>query len=38
MAYENILYEKEGRTAILTLNQPEVMNAYTRKMVREIAD
>jgi 2-(1,2-epoxy-1,2-dihydrophenyl)acetyl-CoA isomerase len=38
MAYEDIVYEKEGRIAILTLNRPEVMNAYTRKMVWELAD
>ncbi|MBT3363544.1 MAG: enoyl-CoA hydratase/isomerase family protein [Chloroflexi bacterium] len=38
MKYEDIVYEKEGRIAILTLNRPEVMNAYTRKMVREMAD
>ncbi|MCK5428076.1 MAG: enoyl-CoA hydratase/isomerase family protein, partial [Anaerolineales bacterium] len=38
MDYEDIIYEKEGVIAILTLNRPEVMNAYTRKMVREMAD
>jgi 2-(1,2-epoxy-1,2-dihydrophenyl)acetyl-CoA isomerase len=38
MAYEDIIYEKTDRIAILKLNRPEVMNAYTRKMVREMAD
>ncbi len=38
MDYQDIIYEKEGRIAILTLNRPEVMNSYTRKMVREMAD
>jgi len=38
MDYKDIIYEKEGRIAILTFNRPEVMNAYTRSMVREMAD
>jgi len=37
MEYEGIVYEKEDRIAIIRLNQPEVMNAYTRKMVWEMA-
>ena len=37
MEYEGIVYEKESRIAIIRLNQPDVMNAYTRKMVREMA-
>jgi len=37
MNFDDIIYEKEDGIAILTLNRPEVMNAYTRKMVREMA-
>ena len=28
-----ILYEVEGRTAIITLNRPEKRNSYTEEMV-----
>jgi len=38
MDFKDIIYEKEDRIAILTLNRPEVMNSYTRQMVREMAD
>lgn len=36
MTYEDIIYQKEKHLAIITLNRPQVMNAYTRKTVREL--
>ena len=36
MNYEDIIYEKEGSVAIITLNRPEVLNAYTAKMVDQV--
>ncbi|MCX6013077.1 MAG: enoyl-CoA hydratase-related protein [Chloroflexi bacterium] len=36
MTYEDIIYQKENHLAIITLNRPQVMNAYTRKTVREL--
>jgi 2-(1,2-epoxy-1,2-dihydrophenyl)acetyl-CoA isomerase len=37
MNYEDIIYEKDGTVAIITLNRPEVLNAYTIAMVSEMA-
>ncbi len=34
--YQHLLLRKEGRVAILTLNRPEKMNTFTRKVWREI--
>jgi enoyl-CoA hydratase/carnithine racemase len=36
MAYEQILYEKSGHVATVTLNRPAKMNAYSEVMVHEI--
>jgi 2-(1,2-epoxy-1,2-dihydrophenyl)acetyl-CoA isomerase len=38
MAYETILFEKQDRIAILTLNRPERLNAWTSQMSAEIID
>jgi enoyl-CoA hydratase len=38
MEFENIIIEREGALAILTLNRPEVRNAINEAMVREIHD
>lgn len=34
--YENIRYELEGGIATITLNRPEVMNAFTPQMAQEV--
>ena len=36
MYYETITYEREGNIAIITLNRPEVLNAFNIKMTEEI--
>jgi len=36
MGYTEILYERKDRTAIITLNRPERMNAYTQTMGQEL--
>ena len=36
MPYENILYEKEGKIAIITINRPDKLNALNRKTMQEI--
>jgi 2-(1,2-epoxy-1,2-dihydrophenyl)acetyl-CoA isomerase len=36
MSYEEILFEKEGPLATITLNRPEKLNAYTYRMGQEI--
>ena len=36
MAYETVIYEKEGGVAIMTLNRPEVKNAFDRTMMTEM--
>jgi len=37
MDYKDIIYEKDGRIAVITLNRPDVLNAYTGKMVEQMA-
>jgi len=36
LAYETVIYEKEGNVAIMTLNRPEVKNAFDRTMMTEM--
>ncbi len=36
MTYENIIYEKQGRIARLTLNRPQVLNAMNWALLEEI--
>ncbi len=38
MAYENIIYEKKGNIAYMTLNRPEALNATNRAMHDEMYD
>lgn len=37
MAYETVLYETRGRVAIVTMNRPDRLNAWTPQMGREKA-
>ena len=38
MTYEQILYERQGRVAVITLNRPEALNATTGVMNAELQD
>jgi 2-(1,2-epoxy-1,2-dihydrophenyl)acetyl-CoA isomerase len=38
MTYEQILYERTGRVACITLNRPEALNATTSQMNAELQD
>jgi len=38
MSYEQILYEIKDSVAVITLNRPEVLNAWTPQMGQEICD
>lgn len=38
MAYEQILYETDGEIAVITLNRPDRLNAWTPHMSAEILD
>ncbi|MEZ5998116.1 MAG: enoyl-CoA hydratase-related protein [Hyphomonas sp.] len=37
MAYEQVLLERDGPSAVITLNRPDKLNAYTAQMGRELA-
>ncbi|MFA6449408.1 MAG: enoyl-CoA hydratase-related protein [bacterium] len=38
MAYEDIIYEKQGGTAKVTINRPDVFNAFRLQTLDEMAD
>jgi enoyl-CoA hydratase len=38
MAYEMVLTEKRGRVGLVTLNRPQVHNAISRQLLRELMD
>ena len=38
MTYEQIVYEPRGEVALVTLNRPEKLNAWTPRMAVELAD
>ena len=38
MAFENVLYEKIDKVAKITMNRPEVRNAESQQMSREIQE
>ena len=38
MTYEQISYETRGEVALITLNRPEKLNAWTPQMALEQAD
>lgn len=38
MAYDEILFEQRGAVALVTLNRPDKLNAWTRHMHRELTD
>jgi len=38
MTYETIIYEVEGRSAIITFNRPERLNAVNEQMIHELND
>ena len=37
LEFERIVYEKEPPRATITLNRPEVLNAFDFRMLRELA-
>ncbi|MCS6802463.1 MAG: enoyl-CoA hydratase/isomerase family protein [Chloroflexota bacterium] len=38
MAWETILFERDGPLRLITLNRPRVLNAISRRMVEELAE
>ena len=37
-SYDNIIYQKEGATATITLNRPEALNALSTSLLGEMHD
>lgn len=35
---ETVLYQRHGRVAVVTLNRPEVLNAFNRQLAQELRD
>ena len=38
MTYENILVKKEEKTAVITINRPESLNALNAQTIKEISN
>ena len=38
MNFENILIEKDGKTALITINRPESLNALNHKTIQELSN
>lgn len=38
MNYENIILEKDGKTAVITINRPESLNALNYKTIQELSE
>lgn len=38
MKYETIIFEKTGHKAVITLNRPQALNSFSRKMSAELVD